>query len=345
MKALLLLEQSANTPPQDRKSYRISIEDVPKPSLQEGQALVRVHAAALNHRDKWILAGQYAKIRSGVILGSDGCGVVEEVASKSDEHWLGKEVVLNPSIGWGANPRVQDRDYNILGLPTNGTFAEYCAIPVQNLYAKPQHLSAAEAAALPLAGLTAYRAVRMQAEITSDSKVLITGIGGGVAQYAAQFATALGASVYATSGEDIKLQMAKEKLGVRGGANYRQQDWHKTLLAEAGEFDCIIDSAVGSSLDALLAMLTMGGRYVFYGATSGRPSSLNVQMIFWKQLRLQGTTMGSDAEFGAMLDFVTEKRITPMLDSVRPFAEIGTAFEAMSSGTQFGKLVVVMTNS
>jgi NADPH:quinone reductase-like Zn-dependent oxidoreductase len=98
----------------------------------------------------------------------------------------------------------------------------------------------------------------MQAEITSDSKVLVTGIGGGVAQYAVQFATALGATVYATSGEDIKLQMAKEKLGVRGGANYRQQDWHKTLLAEAGEFDCIIDSAVGSSLDALLAMLTMG---------------------------------------------------------------------------------------
>lgn len=339
MKALVLRQETTESP-QDRKRYRVGIEEVPKPILQTGEALVRISAAALNHRDEWIRRGEYARIQSGVIIGSDGCGIVEEVANQADEHWLGKEVVLNPSLGWGAQAHVQDRNYTILGLPVNGTFAEYCALPAKNLFLKPPHLSAAEAAALPLAGLTAYRAVRTHAEIAPDSKVLVTGIGGGVAQFAAQFALQLGASVYATSGDDAKMKTAKDKLGIVGGANYRQEGWHRALFAEAGEFDCIIDSAVGNSLDALLALLRMGGRYVFYGATAGRPSSLNVQMIFWKQLRLQGSTMGSDAEFGAMLDFITEKRIVPVLDSVRPFDEIGTAFEAMSQVEQFGKLVV-----
>jgi len=344
MKALILHENPATEATaaagKERTTYRVIIEEAPKPVLQAGEALVRMRAAALNHRDEWIRKGQYARIREGVILGSDGCGVVEEVTSKADEHWLGKEVVLNPSLGWGANPRAQDRNYAIIGLPTNGTFAEYCAAPVQNLYAKPPHLSAAEAAAVPLAGITAYRSVRTQGEIGAGTKVLVTGIGGGVAQFAAQCAIALGASVYATSGDDTKLHTAKERLGIMGGVNYRSDNWHKTLLAEAGELDCIIDSAVGDSLDALLGLLAPGGRYVFYGATNGRPQSLNVQMIFWKQLRLQGSTMGSDAEFGAMLDFVADKRLVPILDSVRPFAEIGAAFEAMAKGTQFGKLVV-----
>jgi NADPH:quinone reductase-like Zn-dependent oxidoreductase len=348
MKALILHENitpnAAATPTKERKTYRVSIEDAPQPVPQAGEALVRMTAAALNHRDEWIRKGQYARIREGVILGSDGCGVVEDVASETDKHWIGKEVVLNPSLGWGENPRVQDRNYSILGLPQNGTFAEYCVVPAQNLFAKPPHLSATEAAALPLAALTAYRAVRTHGEVGEDTTLLVTGIGGGVAQFAAQFAVALGARVYATSGDDAKLQTAKERLGIKGGVNYRSEDWHKTLLAEAGEFDCIIDSAVGDSLDALLGLLTMGGRYVFYGATNGRPPSLNVQMIFWKQLRLQGSTMGSDAEFGAMLDFIAEKRLRPVLDSVRPFEEIGAAFEAMSTGVQFGKIVVTFSH-
>lgn len=353
MKALILHENvtptaatatPSTTSSKERKTYRLSIDETPKPTLQAGEALVCMKAAALNHRDEWIRKGQYARIREGVIVGSDGCGVVEEVASSADQHWLGKEVVMNPSLGWGENPRVQDRNYSILGLPVNGTFAEYCAVPVQNLYAKPPHLSAAEAAALPLAALTAYRAVRTHGEVTTGTKLLVTGIGGGVAQFAAQFAIALGASVYATSGNDAKLRLAKEHLGVTGGANYRSEDWHKTLLAEAGKFDCIIDSAAGDDVDTLLGLLAMGGRYVFYGATNGRPSSLNVQMIFWKQLRLQGSTMGSDAEFGAMLDFVAEKRLVPVVDSIRPFAEIGAAFEAMAKGTQFGKIVVTFSH-
>jgi zinc-binding alcohol dehydrogenase/oxidoreductase len=330
MHALVLHESS---------EHRIRIDDVAIPILSTGDARIRMKAAALNHRDEWIRKGQYGKLRYGAILGSDGCGIVEEVTSKADEHWLGKEVIINPSFAWGANPRVQDRAYNILGMPTHGTFAEYCAVPCSNLYIKPQHLSHAQAAALPLAGLTAYRAVATHGEITKGQTVLVTGIGGGVAQFALQFALSLGGRVFCTSGDDGKLQKARE-MGAHGGINYKSHDWHTTLLAEAGEFDVIIDSAAGDSIDTLLGLLSFGGRYIFYGATNGRPSTLNVQMIFWKQLRLQGSTMGNDSEFAEMLRLVDEKKITPIVDSVRSFTDITSAFDAMARGEQFGKLVV-----
>ncbi|MCS6808284.1 MAG: zinc-binding dehydrogenase [Bacteroidota bacterium] len=349
MKALVLREDtegcSASTDAvKQPQRYRVVIEDVPTPEPQYGEALVRMYAAALNHRDEWIRQGQYARIRPGVILGSDGCGIVEDVGSAADSHWLGKEVIINPSFGWGTNPHVQHRDYTILGLPRNGTFAEYCAVPVQNLYFKPSHLSSEEAAALPLAGLTAYRAVRTHAAVEADMRVLISGIGGGVAQFAAQFSRALGAEVYATSGSDTKLQVMIERLKLQGGANYRTPEWHRMLSELAGEFDCIIDGAVGDNINILLSLLRMGGRYVFYGATAGRPTSLNVQMIFWKQLRLQGSTMGNDAEFAAMLEFVAHHTLAPVVGAVYPFEEIGTAFEALSHGTHLGKLVVRFTS-
>ncbi len=333
MKALRLHESTAQ---------RLSLDDVPRPELAQGQALVRLHTAALNHRDEWIRKGQYGKLRYGAILGSDGCGVVEEIVSTDHEahkHWLGKEVIINPSLGWGKNPRVQDRAYHILGMPTDGTFAEYCAVPITNLHPKPQHLSDVQAAALPLAGLTAFRAVTTQGEISAGQTVLVTGIGGGVAQFAAQFALALGAKVLCTSGDEQKLQKARE-MGVHGAYNYKSSDWQKTLLQEHGECDVVIDSAVGDSIDALLGLLAFGGRYVFYGATNGRPTTLNVQMIFWKQLRLQGSTMGNDAEFAEMLRFVEAKKIIPVVDSVFSFTDIVSAFDRMARGGQFGKLVV-----
>jgi zinc-binding alcohol dehydrogenase/oxidoreductase len=330
MKALVLHESPAE---------RVRIDDVPLPTLSANDALIRMNAAALNHRDEWIRKGQYGKLRYGTILGSDGCGVVEQVGSTSYEHWLGREVIINPSLEWGTNPRVQDRAYNILGMPSNGTFAEYCAVPVGNIHPKPQHLSSAEAAALPLSGLTAFRACTTHGEVCEGQNVLVTGIGGGVAQFAAQFALALGAVVYCTSGDDEKLQKARE-MGVYGGANYKTQDWQKTLLAEAGEFDLVIDSAAGDSIDALLGLLVFGGRYVFYGATNGRPSTLNVQMIFWKQLRLQGSTMGNNTEFGEMLRLVETKKIVPRVDSIRSFTDITGALDEMAHGEQFGKLVI-----
>ena len=334
MKAFILRDA-----PIDKPQERVRIHDVPKPQPNAAQVLVRLTAAALNHRDEWIRKGQYGKLRYGAALGSDGCGIVEEVGAKAHNHLLGEEVIINPSLDWGMNPRVQDRNYHILGMPTDGTFAEFCVVPAENVHLKPVHLSFAEAAAVPLAGLTAYRAVTTHGEVAAGQNVLVTGIGGGVAQFAVQFALALGARVFVSSGDEAKLARARE-MGCAGGVNYKTQNWHKTLLREAGEFDVIIDSAVGDSIDALLGLLKFGGRYVFYGATNGRPSTLNVQMIFWKQLRLQGSTMGNNAEFAEMLRFIEAKKIVPVVDSVRSFADITSALDAMARGEQFGKLVV-----
>lgn len=318
----------------------LRFEDVPTPTPQHGEAQIRLQSASLNHRDEWIRRGQYARIQYPSILGSDGAGIVECVGNPDDASWIGKEVIISPSSGWGRNESAQHpKDYSVLGMPSQGTFAEYIVVPLDRLHIKPPHLSMDEASALPLAGLTAYRAVVTQGEITATSKVLITGIGGGVAQYALQFARAYGAEVWVTSGSDEKLIRAKE-LGAKGGVNYQLSDWHTRLLEQAGEFDVVIDSVCGDHMNILIETLRYGGRYVFFGATLGKPTNLNVQRIFWKQIRLQGTTMGSDHEFERMIAMVSAHTIVPMIDSVIPLANGEEAFRVMRKTQQFGKIIL-----
>ena len=174
---------------------KLELLDLSKPSLSEGMALVKLKAAALNRRDQWCREGMYPGLKYGVILGSDGAGIVESVFNKNDENWVGKEVVINPNIDWGENPAVQSSKYNILGMPSNGTFAEYVAVPVDRLHLKPKHLDFFQAAALPLGGLTAYRATIKKGNASKGKKVLISGIGGGVATMAFLFANAVGADI------------------------------------------------------------------------------------------------------------------------------------------------------
>ncbi len=317
----------------------LMIREVAKPRPRPGEVLVRVFAAALNHRDLWIVEGQYAGIRYPAILGSDGCGVVERTGSMEDGHWIGKEVIINPAINWGPDPRAQSNDFEILGMPRKGTFAEYVVVPSDRLAVKPEHLSYAEAAALPLAGLTAYRAVFTQADVQKGDKVLITGIGGGVAQMAFLFAKTVGAEVWVTTGSEWKLARALEN-GAAGGVNYREAQWDAQLLRETGGFDVIIDSAGGDQLNTLLKLLKPGRILVTYGATLGKPSGLDLHRIFWRQLCIQGTTMGNDEEFAEMVEFVQQHRIKPVIDTVYAFDQILEAFDVMRRGMQFGKLVV-----
>lgn len=311
------------------------------PELQSGEALVKVKAAALNHRDQFIREGLYPGIQYPSILGSDACGLVEDVKDPNNQTWVGREVIINPSLNWGTQEAAQSRDFQILGMPSNGAFAEYLVVPVKNLYPKPGHLSAAQAAALPLAGLTGYRAVMVKGQLRPAQKLLITGIGGGVAQMVLQMASAKNADVYVTSGENAKLERAKE-LGALDGVNYKQNDWGKQLKRRSGGFDLVIDSAGGEQWNTLIELLNPGSQLVFYGATLGRPQNLNIHKVFWKQLTLQGTTMGSDQDFEAMLDFMEKHRVVPTVDSIRPFDNIIEAFDQMKAGAQFGKLVVKM---
>ncbi len=317
----------------------LAVQEISKPRPKPGEVLIRVFAAALNHRDLWIVEGQYAQIRYPAVLGSDGCGIVERTGSMDDGHWIGKEVVINPAINWGSDPRAQSEQFEILGMPRKGTFAEYLVVPADRLVVKPEHLSYAEAAALPLAGLTAYRAVFTQADVQPGDKVLITGVGGGVAQMAFLFAKTVGAEVWVTTGSEWKLARALE-LGAAGGVNYLEKHWDVQLHRETGGFDVIIDSAGGAQLNQLLKLLKPGRILVTYGATLGRPDGLDLHRLFWRQLCIQGTTMGTDEEFAEMIAFVQKHKLVPVIDRVYPFPEILRAFERMRQGAQFGKLVV-----
>lgn len=318
---------------------KIQIVELEKPKLDESQVLVKLKAAALNKRDQFIREGKYPNIQMKAVLGSDGVGEVVEAGSKSHKKWIGKTVVINPNIDWGDNPDVQSRSYSILGMPKHGTFAEYVAVGADRVHEAPGHLEPEEAAALPLGGLTAYRACFHHGKIKANDNVLISGFGGGVAQFAFQFALAAEANVYVTSGKKEKLNTAI-KMGASDAYNYKSKDWYKNLWQTKGGFDVVIDSAGGDQINNFLKIMRPGGRVVFYGATNGLPTSLDLYRMFWNQLSLQGSTMGNDQEFKEMLSFVGKKKIKPVIDSVRPFEEIVSAFDDIASSTKSGKLVV-----
>ena len=315
------------------------LKEVEKPALQADEVLVQIKAAALNRRDYWITVGQYAGIKYPSILGSDGSGVVAEVGNDVDKGWLYKEVVINPCHNWGSHDEYQNRDFTILGLPEDGTFAEYVKVKAEYLYPKPAHLSWEQAAALPLAGLTSFRALFTKAKAKKGDKVLVTGVGGGTGVFTLQWAVAAGCKVFVTSGSGDKIQRAKD-LGASAGVCYKAQDWAQELQHLTGGFDVIIDSALGNGFEKLLDISNPGGRIVFFGGTAGNIPALNGRKIFWKQLQILGTTMGSPDDFKAMIDFVNKHKITPVIDEVFPLAQAQKAIDKMENSAHFGKLVL-----
>ena len=325
---------------QRTKSAKIELVDLPKPACAAHEVVIRVMAAALNHRDEWSRKGLYPNLVDGTVLGSDCAGIVEVVGSAVDPTYLGQAVVVNPASQWGDNPRAQGKSFEILGMPRNGTFAEYLAVSADRIHPKPNHLSWEEAAALPLAGLTAYRALVVQGAVKPGEQVLVTGIGGGVAQFAAQFAIALGANCFVSSSAEGKRQ-ASLAMGVTAAFDYSSNVWSSEALEKTGGMDLIIDGAAGDTLPQLMAVAKPGARLVFYGATRGNPSQMDMRKIFWNQFKFIGTTMGTDEDFAAMLALVNSKKLIPKVDQVYPLAEAEKAFDRMRAGDQFGKLVLI----
>jgi zinc-binding alcohol dehydrogenase/oxidoreductase len=289
---------------------------------------VELHSSALNHRDVWIAKGLYPGIKPNIIMGSDGAGT-----------YHGKDVVIFPSIDWGNYKTHQGIDFRVLGVPDHGTFAEKIYIEPTYIFDKPAHLTFQQAAALPLAGLTAYRALFTKSTVVSTEKVLISGIGGGVALFAMQFAISLGCEVYVSSSSDDKISKAIE-MGAKGGFNYNDDQWPTQLIQKIGGVDVVIDGACGQGFNNLIKVCNPGGRIAFYGATKGNISDINARTIFWKQLSILGSTMGSIQDFEMMLSFVTTNKIVPIVDSVYSFEDIHKALQRMDEGHQFGKIVV-----
>jgi zinc-binding alcohol dehydrogenase/oxidoreductase len=318
-------------------------DTLPDPTPGPGEVVVRLKAAALNHRDVWIRKGLYAGIKMPVVLGSDGAGVVEAVGPGADQALVGREVVVNPGLDWGDDPRVQAAAFRILGLPDDGTYAERIKVPASHVHPKPVGWSWEEAAALPLAGLTAYRAVVTRAQVKPGETVLVTGIGGGVSLFALQIARACGARVVVTSGSDEKLARARQ-LGAVGGANYKTGDWGAEvvkMLGGAGP-DVVIDSVGGETFGKCIDIARPGGRIVTYGATTGPVPQVEVRRIFWKQLSILGSTMGTPAEFAAMLALYSSAGPRPVVDKVFPLDDAAGAHRRMEEAGQFGKIVLAI---
>lgn len=329
----------------------LRLESVPDPEPGPGEVVVRVRAAALNRRDAWIRMGRYAGIRLPAILGSDVAGEVAALGPGVDEWQVGTPVIVDPSLEWSAGLPEGDADrvpgprWRILGMPEDGTYAEYVRVPAANLYTKPSGLSWEEAAALPLAGVTAYRAVVTRGEVRVGETVVVTGIGGGVATMALAIARKRGARVLVTSGSEAKLARARE-LGAEGGVLYTDPEWVRSLRAMAGGAgpSLVIDGAGGEGWDRLLDLLAPGGRLVSYGATRGPAPGMEIRRLFWKQLDLRGSTMGSPRDFVAMTALFSgaEGPAPPVaVDRVYPLAESAEAHRRMEAGEQFGKIVLV----
>jgi NADPH:quinone reductase-like Zn-dependent oxidoreductase len=317
----------------------LDLVEVPDPVPGPGEVVVDLRAAALNHRDVWIRAGQYAGLKYPCIPGSDGAGTVAAVGDGADPAWKGRAVIINPAIDWGDDEGAQGARFSILGLPRDGTLAERIAVPAAQLTPKPEALSWEEAAALPLSGLTAWRALFSRARLKAGERVLITGIGGGGALAALQFAVAHGAEAWVTSSSAEKLALAGT-LGARGGFLYTRPAWAAGAARAPGLFDVILDSAGGEGFNDLIDLAAPGGRIVVFGATRGNAPAPALRKIFWRQISLLGSTMGSPGDWAAMIAFTELHRIRPVVASVFPLALAPEAFALMERGGQCGKIVL-----
>ncbi|HMM49714.1 MAG TPA: zinc-binding dehydrogenase [Miltoncostaeaceae bacterium] len=312
----------------------------PDPTAGPGQVVVQIRAAAVNHRDVFLRRG-IAPSPLPVIIGSDGVGVVRELGAGVSGVAPGDEVVILPSLGWGIDQAAPAPTFRILGGPDDGTHAELIAVPGENVFPKPAGYSWEEAAALPLAGLTAWRALFSRARLLPGETVLVLGIGGGVATFALHLAHAAGARVIVTSSSDEKLARAA-RMGAQGGVNYRNEaDWPRAVRELTGGrgVDVVVDS-IGSTWAKRVASLAPGGRLVAFGGTGGAPDALALRAVTFGQVSLLGTTMGSPADFAELLAAAAVHPWRPVIDSVRPLAETAAAHARIDAGENFGKLVL-----
>jgi len=310
----------------------LSLDDVPDPAPVPGEVLIRLRAASLNHLDIWLRRG-LPSVPKPRILGADGAGVVEALGEGVDGFAEGDRVVLNPGLDDGAH---------IVGEHMDGTHAELISIPAGYVHPIPDGLSFEEAAAFPLVFATAYRMLATRAGLQEGEWVLVWGIGAGVATASLEIAKALGGKVLATSTSDEKLERARE-LGadavVRTDAD---------VVAAAREVsggkgaDIVVEHIGEATWKSSLQAVRPGGRITVCGATSGPNPPAMLHRIFWKQLSILGSTMGTREDFAAVLDLVATGRVTPIVDRTFPLAEAAAAHEYLEGGHQVGKVVLTI---
>ena len=321
----------------------------PEPSPGPGEVVVRLKAAAMNRLDLFVRNGiPGVSISFPHVPGADGYGAVEAVGEGVAGLKPGDAVVIQPGLSDGTCEFCRSGetslcvDFRILGEHLSGTFAEKVAVPRENVFRAPKNLTPEKAAAFPLAALTAWRMLVTRAALRPGESVLIHGVGGGVSTFALQIAKVCGASlVIVTSSSEAKRKRA-EALGADVTIDYTAADVGKKVREITGKrgVDVVVDSVGAATWRASLTAAAKMGRIVTCGATSGPNPEEEIRIIFWKQLSILGSTMGTDSEFAALLNVVSAGRIDPVVDEVFPLSDARRAYEHLESGTGFGKVVV-----
>lgn len=309
------------------------------PEVGPLDVLVKLKAASLNHREIWITKGLYPGMSLPCILGADGAGIIEKIGEDVDKELLHQEVIVYPAYDWGSNQEAPKKSFRVLGMPDPGTLAEYISVPAEMVFAKPTYLSWQQAAAMPIAGLTSWRALTYYGKIKEGDKVLVTGIGGGVAQFGLRLAKSFGAEVFVTSSSQDKITQSKEN-GATGGVNYKDEDWHAQLKELSGGIDIVLDSSPSENLDSYLKFLNRGARIVAYGSTGSRKTTLNISKFFLRHIQFIGTAMGSPKDFVDLLSYMSETKLIPTIHSSYPFNESLDAIKFLEEGKQVGKVVI-----
>lgn len=327
---------------------RVEFGDLPEPAAGPGQVRVRVKAAALNHLDIFVRSGILGiPVALPHVMGSDGAGVIESVGPGVTRVKPGDEVVLNPGINCGECEFCLSGEhslcvtFHLIGEHIAGTFADIVVAPAMNAYPKPAGLSWEESAAFPLTFLTAWRMLVTKARVKPGESLLIVGIGGGVAVAALQIAKLLGLDVFVTSGSPEKLDRAKA-LGANAGIDHGGTDFSREIRKLTGKrgVDVVLDSVGKATWKQSIAAAARGGRLLTCGATTGPDPQTDLGRIFWNQLTVYGSTMGTHAEFAGMLKLFRDGKVKPVVDAVFPLSEAGKALRRLEEKRQFGKIVL-----
>ncbi|WP_438311415.1 zinc-binding dehydrogenase [Sporosarcina sp. FA9] len=313
----------------------LEISEVNDPIAKSGEVVVALRAAGINRRDINIPVRR-GEVSEALVLGSDGTGVVESIGEDVTGFSIGDEVIINPSLRWNSNSEAPPAEFDILGMPDNGTFAEKIAISYEQIEMKPAHLSWEEAAVLSLSALTGYRALFTKGKLLASDTVFIPGAGSGVATYLISFAKNIGARVIVTSRSETKRKQALE-LGADLALD-ASSDWKKELENET--IDLVIDSVGRATFNRSLEILKKGGRIVVFGATTEDTVDLNLREFFYNQHQLIGSTMGSREELREMIQHIEKYKTHPVVDKVFSLNEAMEAFEYVEKGKQFGKVAI-----
>lgn len=300
---------------------------------KEGEVRVRLETAGMNHRDLFVL-NRHKESEPPLIIGSDGAGVIDAIGPSVTNITIGDEVMINPSLGWIEESDAPPKGFEIVGLPFHGTFAQSIIVPAENVTPKPSYLTWEEAGVLSLAGITAYRALFSRAKVKAGMNVLIPGIGSGVATFLLQFAKAVGATVFVTSRSVEKCEQA---LAI--GADFAldsNSDWTKNL--QGTKMDVVIDCVGAATFNKSLSQLRPGGTIVTFGSSTGDEVNINLRDLFYGQINVLGTTMGSKEEYIKMLQFIELHQIKPIIDRIYPLSEYEQAFLRLDNAEQFGKI-------